>query len=486
MDKLRAQKVLRWTREGKISHYDYDTLLTYGFLASGRGSALKKSQALSILVVCGLATICAYWTCRDATANPDHFDPWKMRTWKNVCFAVIDKDSALTISALVSFLLGLFVSLTFGRWWTMRSNIGVVSGRVVNISMLARSSLRSDDPRGLHARADLVRLANAMLSLVCTQAAQDDRCEGLVRSGVLRRDEWEFLEPLPSRYIMVAAWLIDVTQAAAEAKLFRPDAGPGTIIDNVLAARGAAADVFMHLSTQIPFPYVQMLVLLSRIHLLFVFGFSYSLISAGIAAQSAFKIAFGYVVLVANMLLYNGLLQIHGELSNPFGRGATAFPSQQYQDATSCVSRAAAYLLPPPPSLSAWGRPLEPGKLELAGADLDVPPPPDSDASLGASDSEDGSSALAVGPSGSAPASPSLPRSSSARGRRPAKGRAPSRGERTRPAPAARSSSAGRQAARPPTAVVEAAPRGSLALAGRLSVGVGSALFTSFPARDAL
>eukprot|EP01111_Echinosteliopsis_oligospora_P017608 TRINITY_DN7698_c0_g1_i2.p1 TRINITY_DN7698_c0_g1~~TRINITY_DN7698_c0_g1_i2.p1 ORF type:complete len:157 (-),score=20.37 TRINITY_DN7698_c0_g1_i2:192-662(-) len=96
----------------RIISYKPSGLFHYGFV-NPKGSTFNIGVAVRTLIMCGAATFAANFTCPTKQTKPYSF-----------CFPVVAASEGLIFAGLVSFLLGLFISTTFSRWWSMREKLG--------------------------------------------------------------------------------------------------------------------------------------------------------------------------------------------------------------------------------------------------------------------------------------------------------------------------------------------------------------------------
>eukprot|EP00741_Cyanophora_paradoxa_P011724 tig00020563_g11328.t1 len=272
-DQRRVVKYLGRVRRPR----DFGKLQSYAYLWFLRGTAIKARALLWTLFFCALASLLGYARCpEDSEDAPD----WR----RSLCFPIIDssRDEILIFASLAAFLLSLFAGQTFSRWWKTRELVGIVIARAASFATMVMAYVKGSDPATVAVRETLVRYSNLAHALVYKQASMDDDLTELVQRGLLTEREMAALKPLPSRYAMVYAWLLQlVTQVF--------DAGrcPYGILHlfhgEIVQMRTAASDIFMFLNCQIPYAYVHMVILICKLHLSFVFVYSANLI--GIAAR---------------------------------------------------------------------------------------------------------------------------------------------------------------------------------------------------------
>eukprot|EP00276_Gloeochaete_wittrockiana_P003140 CAMPEP_0184662198 /NCGR_PEP_ID=MMETSP0308-20130426/42033_1 /TAXON_ID=38269 /ORGANISM="Gloeochaete witrockiana, Strain SAG 46.84" /LENGTH=901 /DNA_ID=CAMNT_0027104031 /DNA_START=163 /DNA_END=2867 /DNA_ORIENTATION=- len=330
----RASTLRQWQR--RVSHaadpklwsatnilrYDTGKLQTWGYLLIFSGTAISKN---SILGTCGLAvvsTFLGYFRCRDDI----------LPGWNSLCVPAVG-DEALMLTSLVAFLLGMFGSLTFSRWWATREKLQQVIGRTNNLAVMIATYVVGDDHLTNTAREEMCRYMNLAHALVYKQASMDEDLGELIGRRLLTKDEARKIENLPSKYLIIYTWLADLLkEVALNGRLVYPEYVLPLMHGDISVMRGGASDIFMYLNCQIPYSYVHMLTLVSKIHVLFVVLYVGGLIGRGFIERSVMTIVFGYCFLFATRIIYEGLLQIHHSLVNPFGDDPDDFPRLSYQE----------------------------------------------------------------------------------------------------------------------------------------------------------
>jgi hypothetical protein len=191
----------------------------------------------------------------------------------------------LCITGIV-FLLGGYVTLMFGRWWAMRtSGCGALHQALSNINMYAASAWPSGSEVDQQAKAFVARLSLATYQLLFIEArgsefsARSEKEDGvgaavkrLVNSGTLLPEEAEMLADLPCRPQVVLGWLalfweemIGRKSTLACADAFRSAPVPvqngrfSVIFGHLKAARDAISMCNFHMSTQLPYGYVNLI-----------------------------------------------------------------------------------------------------------------------------------------------------------------------------------------------------------------------------------
>ena len=179
----------------------------------------------------------------------------------------LSSASAL-ITSLCTFLLSFFVSVVIQRWWSIRDAFRNVQGGVRNITMLAIANI-ADTDAGRAVRDRLQRYALAVHALVIKTERGDRDVHDLVEAGMLLPAEAEELERTRQREYTLGLWMLLISARASEAGLLvQPIATLPLLQNAILSLRSAAGSVKLYTSTQLPFPYIQLLTTIVKMNLL--------------------------------------------------------------------------------------------------------------------------------------------------------------------------------------------------------------------------
>jgi predicted membrane chloride channel (bestrophin family) len=298
-----------------IVSYDPSSLFSYGFI-NPKGSTLSWGVVFRTVLMCGAGTLVSQFNC-----NPG--DDYTF------CFPIMVSAEGLIFASLVSFLLGLFASTTFTRWWSTREKLGSIMNNITALNILLSNFAPTDDESQASVKT-ITRWMNLAHSLVYKQANNDTDFSDLLDSGLANKAEVErFIEcknlSLPP---IVYGW-VTRTLHPMFSKM-----SPVAAISNCLAAvsgsLNAAQEVNALLKTQMPYAYLHLLAVATKIHLAFIVFYAGGIISQGITGHLWTRIVLGYTVIIANNIIYEGLLRIHAMLVNPLGDDDGDFPTHLY------------------------------------------------------------------------------------------------------------------------------------------------------------
>lgn len=250
------------------------------------------------------------------------------------------QDSTDNIQKFCPFLFGLFVSIMLGRWWSLRSQgVGAVADHICNIScfMTAAAARRLVCPADWdlfeEQHAKVVRYGLAALTcLVKESRGPEAPLHELVEIGLLDEGEKVLIERCPphTRANALWCWMTCIATESMEMVKVAPP-NMNILYQDLNAGMDGVHLVHQYLGTQLPFPYVHMIVFLVDIHnivMAILSGLKFA-IAVRQNRWSACVIEVFQLILVPTM--YQGLLQICMFLSDPMGDDIIDFPILEYQ-----------------------------------------------------------------------------------------------------------------------------------------------------------
>lgn len=312
--------------EKHILKYQPDKLFSHGFI-NPRGSVLTVGMCVRTLIMLGAGTFAAVpkFSCDPAA---------KKLAW-SFCFPILTGAEGLIFASLVAFLLGLFISTTFSRWWSSREKLSAIMNHTSLETILLTNFVAADEPSQA-ASNTIIRWMHLAHSLVYKHANRDTDYSTLP-ADLVTKEEVEKLLTYGNPPVMVYGWCMK----AVKDLIMQNKIGHTTIfaptVNSILCCINAAQELFSFLDTQMPYAYLHLLSIVTKIHLVFVIFYAGGIISAGIQMENWSRIIFGYTVIAANNVIYEGLLHIHSMLSNPLGNDTGDFPKHVYLSNTRAL-----------------------------------------------------------------------------------------------------------------------------------------------------
>jgi len=321
-----------------IITYNPKHLFSYGFM-NPKGSTLNIWLVGRLIVMCGVATLASQLRC-DETPSDYKF-----------CFPILSDSQGLIFASLVSFLLGLFVSTTFSRWWSTREKLGVIMNNTSALT-LAMTNFLPNNPTAQENGKKLLRWMHLAHCLVYKQANHDYAFAELITNEVATDEEVARLRScidisLPG---IVYGWCMHALKHIIVDCSLAPAAVITNSLANVNNCFTAAQELTAFLKTQMPYSYLHLLTTTAKIHLAFIVFYGGGIIAGGLQSEQWTRILFGYVVIIANNIIYEGLLHIHAMLENPLGEDSGDFPTHLFISNTIALCNV--FEIPPPVSMS--------------------------------------------------------------------------------------------------------------------------------------
>jgi len=249
-------------------------------------------------------------------------------------------DVSTNIQRLCPFLFGLFTSIVLSRWWTLRTmGVGAMDDHLINISGLligfaCRILPRQEDWelfRSIHSK--IVKYGLSSLNCIAMESrggVTDQSLQKLVESGMLNAEEKAILLKCPQQSVALWSWISALASECLEMmKIAAPN--HNMLFQEVRMGILGIHCVHEHINTQLPFPYVHMIVLLVNLNnvvMSVVAGLKCSCaVNRGEYVGASLEILQIFLV----PLLYQALLQVAVFLCDPLGDDIIDFPILNFQ-----------------------------------------------------------------------------------------------------------------------------------------------------------
>jgi len=304
--------------EGVSKVYDVNTLITWKVFGIASGTVLHSSTLWKETAMMALV----YWFV---------FGPSYIWRWKGFS-EFVGKESTIRafiamFSTLIGLLLSFYTALNLGRWWQMRMAVQAIQEGSKKLTMMVSQGVTQDKVL----LQTINRYARASLYLIF-QASQMEPGEDApvikaVKRGFLTQEEADNLQKLNPHMAFVQAetlwvWLGNVVTRLHDQGLTKGAPHYCLLIATVDQGRSGICDVQTFLETPIPLGYVHLLCLMVKLHnlILTVLMAMTAVMHAG--GQHGFDIVGVFRVSVRAFFmpfLYNALLVLNAEVTDPFG-----------------------------------------------------------------------------------------------------------------------------------------------------------------------
>lgn len=287
--------------------------------------------------MCAVATVASQFRC---TTVPNGY---------SFCFPVLSDSQGLIFASLVAFLLGMFVTTTFTRWWSCREKLGTIMNNTLLMGLVLSNYLPTDIT-AQEAGKKLLRWMHLAHCMIYKQANEDYTFADLVAAELATDEEVERLRSMIGTNLpgVVYGWCMHGVKTLVVDQKWAPTPIVNSTVGYVQNCFLAAQELAAFVNTQMPYAYLHLLTLTTKVHLAFVVFYGGSIISGGLEDELWTRVLFGYVIIITNNFIYEGLLRIHAMLSNPLGDDDGDFPTHLYVSNT--ISLCSAFESAPPVS----------------------------------------------------------------------------------------------------------------------------------------
>lgn len=242
---------------------------------------------------------------------------------------------SMIITSLAALLLSLYTSIMIARWWTIRTQgVGAIKGAATEL-VLYISQFVTQDEEMLNA---IQRYARASLKLIFLWRRMLIADEDVVRADLLSNNilKEEEIDELFSKtwnhnlYESIWCWNVSIVQTLwAEDKIKNPEMLM-LLLEKCAEGRAGVALIATHLTTKVPMVYVHLLGFIVKLHNLICALLMGVLFSLAVKERNVLVCVqlFGRTLIMP--FLFNAILMINSEISDPFDGQESDFPDHRY------------------------------------------------------------------------------------------------------------------------------------------------------------
>jgi len=327
IDNIEAQKIKEEAIqhfEGVSATYDLSTLITWRVFGVLDGTVLQCRT----LWIETATTAVLYWLVFGILYNY-RFDGFSLMVGKE---STIRAFIAM-FSTLIGLLLSFYTALNLGRWWSMRMGVQNIEEGCKQLVMLVSQGC-SDDQVLLETISRYGR-ASLFMIFAASQNTQDGPAPRIkaVNAGLLLEEEAAKLELLNPHMPFVHAetvwvWLANVVTRLHDQGLTKGAPHYCSLLGAVEKGRMGVAQIQSYLETPIPLGYVHLLCLMVKLHnfiLTILMALACVMLAGGqkgLQPVGMFRTSFRAFFMP---FLYNAILILNQEVSDPFGGDAGDF-----------------------------------------------------------------------------------------------------------------------------------------------------------------
>ncbi|XP_077983031.1 bestrophin-2a-like [Glandiceps talaboti] len=240
------------------------------------------------------------------------------KTFENICLYAKEGLSVIPLS----FILGFYVSLVIGRWWTMYTAIPWID----EFAQLVASNVHGEDDRGRLARRTLVRWLNVTFVIVSRAVSipvltRFPTLKHLQDAGLLTDEEYSKFEQLPTahtKFWLPCLWACNLVSQLREEGRIRMDLSHRYLLERIQAHRQSCQDLISFDWISIPIVYTQVVTIACLSYFVAsIFGRQFLDPSKG---YDGYKVDLYFpVIATLEFFFYFGWLKVAQAILNPYG-----------------------------------------------------------------------------------------------------------------------------------------------------------------------
>lgn len=266
-------------------------------------------------------------TTTDGGANDESMRKWLSEQEGRM------REFAMIMTILASLLLSFYSAMAVSRWWVIRTaGVGGIKGATMEMVMLISQYVTRED----QVLSAVTRYARASLILVFLWRRKklSTMREELVNMKLLTLNEANQLKKWDHcLHETIWAWQTAIVCTLYQEKKIKNEQIFRSLLEECSNGRKAVQVIHTHLAVKIPMQYIHLLGMLVKMHNLVLAVIMGALFGAAVRnGETIICIQLAGRTLLLP-LLFNAILLINAELSDPFDGHPTDFPGLNYQNA---------------------------------------------------------------------------------------------------------------------------------------------------------
>lgn len=315
---------------------DYEPLKfsTFRVLFTCKGTVLGNpvlvlEQLLITLIFVGVAVPVYIYFGRNFMTNR-HGEELSIRKWLDKQEAKM-RAFAMIMTLLASMLLSFYTSIAVGRWWTIRTGgVGGIKKATVELEMFI-TTLVTQEEAVLSAIRRYGR-TSLMLVFLWRMEKMGKLRQYLVRPDLLTDDEADqLLSWNHNLHETIWGWQTGIVSMLHKEGKINSDPLYNMLLERCGEGRAAVQLTATHLSVRVPMQYVHLLGWLVKLHNTVLALITGILFGAALRNAEAIICVQLFARTLILPVLFNAILLINSELSDPFDGGSTDFPGAAYE-----------------------------------------------------------------------------------------------------------------------------------------------------------
>lgn len=316
---------------------DYQPLKFSSFrvFCSSKATVLKDPVLIIEQIVITLIFISTaapvYYYFRQDVASNRHGD-LSVRQWLDSQESKM-RQFAMIMSNLAAFLLSFYTSISVARWWAMRTGgVGGIKAATVDLEWLLYQNVTREEK----VLSAIRRYGRTSLMLIFLWRGEklSELKEFLTSHDLLLEHEADqLLKWNHCLHETIWAWQAAIITMLYKEGKIKSDRLFSLLVERCLEGRAAVQLVHTHLAVRVPMQYVHLLGLLIKMHNLVLALIMGGLFGAALRSHETIICIQVFARTCILPFLFNAILLINAELSDPFNGSITDFPGMIYQGA---------------------------------------------------------------------------------------------------------------------------------------------------------
>jgi len=240
---------------------------------------------------------------------------------------------AMIMTQLAAFLLTFYTSICVTRWWVIRTQgVGGIKKAAVELEMFISQHVTRD----VEVLSAIRRYARASLILIVLWRRKQlsSMKEQLVGRGILLQNEADQLEEWNHcLHETIWAWQSGIVAKLHNEGKIKSEPLLCLLLDRCSEGRTAVQCIHTHLAVRVPMQYVHLLGLLVKLHNTVLAVIMGILFGAAVRDGRTIICIQLFCRTLILPVMFNAILLINCELSDPFDGAITAFPTSKYEKA---------------------------------------------------------------------------------------------------------------------------------------------------------
>jgi len=305
---------------GQIVDYKSDDFVSWGAFFRLQGTVLVSRDLWKKIGLLALFLTAGYVTSRYVGAKEIFDNIEEMRGFMD------------GLDALLAFFAGMYLDIILGRWWTMRSEgVGGVINAVTDISLSLAGLLHANTKEEEQVKNLVLRYGLLSHALIYGEARdyflQKDHeyWDDLMAKGLIVYREMKVLKKVRRKPEAVWGWILSYIESCT-AKGILPEDRLVHFTDMCREGRKACGLITLHLTCQLPLPYVHLICIVINLYQTVLAFTSGMIICTAVLDNNEQEIIVQIVRFLLYNIIYQGIMETAEKMTNPLGDDDIDFP----------------------------------------------------------------------------------------------------------------------------------------------------------------